>query len=88
MRTQLSPCVWEARVPYLKPVLAGLLASVITYFCFLIWLHWKAFSLVKEQGATGVIGVAGGQVYVLQSPTFWELAIIAFGVVFFLFRNA
>ena len=59
-------------MPYLKPVLAGLLASVITYLCFLTWLHWKAVSLVKEQGATGLIGVTGGQVYVLHSPSFIE----------------
>jgi len=75
-------------VPYLKPVLAGLLASAITYLCFITWLHWKAVSLVKEQGATGLIAVTGAQVYVLHSPSFWALAIIAFGVVFFLFRNA
>jgi hypothetical protein len=75
-------------VPYLKPVLAGLLASVITYLCFLTWLHWKAVALVKEQGATGLIGVTGAHVYVLHSPSFWALAIIAFGAVFFLFRNA
>ena len=29
---------WEADVPYLKPVLAGLLASAIVYLCFLTWL--------------------------------------------------
>ena len=75
-------------MPYLKPVLAGLLASVITYLGFLNWLHWKAVSLAKEQGATGLIGVSGAQVYVLHSWSFWALAIIAFGVVFFLFRNA
>jgi len=75
-------------VPYLKPVLAGLLASAIVYLCLLTWLHWKAVSLVKEQGATGLIAVTGAQVYVLRSPSFWALAIIAFGVVFFLFRNA
>jgi hypothetical protein len=75
-------------VQYLKPVLAGLLASVITYLCFLTWLHWKAVSLVQEQGATGLIGVTGGQVYVLHSSSFWALAILAFGVVFFLFRSA
>jgi len=75
-------------VPYLKPVLAGLLASLITYLCFLTWLHWKAVSFVKEEGATGLIGITGAQPYVLHSPSFWALAIIAFGVVFFLFRNA
>ena len=75
-------------VSYLKPVLAGLLASAIVYLCFLTWLHWKAVSFVKEQGATGLIGVTGAQPYVLHSPSFWALAIIAFGVVFFLFRNA
>ena len=73
---------------YLKPVLAGLLASVITYLCFLTWLHWKAVSLVKEQGATGLIGVTGGQIYVVHLPLFWAVAILAFGVVFFLFRKA
>ena len=75
-------------MPYLKPVLAGLLSSAIVYLCFLTWLHWKAVSLVKEQGATGLIVVTGAQVYVLRSPAFWALAIIASGVVFFLFRNA
>ena len=72
----------EAYVPYLKPVLAGLLASAIVYLCFLTWLHWKAVSLVKEQGATGFIAVTGAQVYVLHSPSFWALAIVAFGVLF------
>ena len=73
-------------MPYLKPVLAGLLASAIVYLCFLSWLHWKAVSLVKEQRATGLIAVTGAQVYVLHSPSFWALAFIAFGIVFFLFR--
>ena len=68
-------------MPYLKPVLAGLLASAIVYLCFLTWLHWKAVSLVKEQGATGLIAVTGAQVYVLHLPAFWAVAIIAFGVV-------
>jgi len=71
-----------------KALLAGLLASAITYFCFLTWLHWKAVSLVQEQGATGQVGVIGGQGYVLHLPSFWVLAIIAFGVVFFAFRKA
>jgi hypothetical protein len=73
---------------YLKPILAGLLASAITYLCFLTWLHWKAVAFVKEQGAIGLIGVTGAQVYVLHLPLFWTSAIIAFGVAFFLFRNA
>jgi hypothetical protein len=87
-RVILSPWAREAHMPYLRPFLAGLLGSAITYLCFLTWLHWKAVSLVKEQGATGLIAVTGAQVYVLHSPSFWALAIIAFGVVFFLFRNA
>ena len=74
-------------MPYLKSIVAGLIASVVTYFCFLAWLHWKAVSFVKEQGDTGLVAVAGGQAYVLHSPSFWALAIIAFGVAFFLFRN-
>jgi hypothetical protein len=71
-----------------KALLAGLLASAITYLCFLTWLHWKAVSLVQEQRATGQVGVIGGQGYVLHLPSFWVLAIIAFGVVFFAFRKA
>jgi hypothetical protein len=67
-------------MPYLKPVLAGLLASA--YLCFLTWLPWKAVSLVKEQGATGLIGITGAQPYVLHSPSFCALAIIACGAVF------
>jgi hypothetical protein len=55
--------------------LAGLLASAIVYLCFLTWLRWKAVSFVKEQGAMGLIGVTGAQVYVLHSPSFWALAI-------------
>ena len=43
-------------MPYLKPVLAGLLASAITYLCFLTWLHWKAVSLVKEQRCKWIAG--------------------------------
>ena len=74
-------------MPYLKPTVAGLIASVVTYFCFLAWLHWKTVSFVKEQGDTGLVAVAGGQAYVLHSPSFWALAIIAFGVAFFLFRS-
>jgi hypothetical protein len=42
-----------------KPVFAALLASAIVYLCFLTWLHWKAVSLVKQQGATGLIAVTG-----------------------------
>jgi len=35
----------------------------------------------------GLVAVASRQAYVLQSPSFWALAIIAFGVAFFLFRS-
>jgi hypothetical protein len=35
-----------------------------------------------------LIGVAGSQAHVLDSPAFWALAIIAFGVALFLFRDA
>ena len=72
---------------YLKPIVAGLIASVATYFCFLVWLNWKAVSFAKEEGSTGLVAVAGGQAYVLHSPSFWAAAIIAFGVAFFLFRS-
>jgi len=88
VRSNIDGRTTEAHVPFQKPVLAGLLASAIVYLCFLTWLHWKVVALVKEQGATGLIAVTGAQVYVLHSPAFWALAIIAFGVVFFLFRNA
>ena len=45
-------------------------------------------NFVKEQGAAGLFGVTGGNVYVLHSPSFWALATLAFGVVFFLFHNS
>jgi len=48
----------------------------------------KATSAARERGTTGLIAVAGGATYVLHSPAFWALAIIAFGVAFFLFRDA
>jgi hypothetical protein len=60
----------------------------ITYLCFLTWIHMKATSAARERGTTGLIAVAGGATYVLHSPAFWALAIIAFGVAFFLFREA
>jgi hypothetical protein len=72
---------------YLKPILAGLCASALTYLCFLTWWHSKAASLAEEQGTTGLIAIAGSQAYVMHSPAFWALAIIAFGVGFFLFRG-
>ena len=59
-------------MPYLKPIVAGLIASVVTYFCFLAWLHRKTVSFVKEQGDTGLVAVAGGQAYVLHLPSFWR----------------
>jgi hypothetical protein len=73
---------------YLKPILAGLCASALTYLCFLAWVHSKAVSFAEEQGTTGLIAIAGSQAYVLHSPAFWALAIIAFGAGFFLFRDA
>jgi hypothetical protein len=73
---------------YSKPILAGLCASVITYLCFLTWIHMKATSAAEERGTTGLIGVTGGPASVLHSPAFWALAIIVFGVAFFLFRDA
>jgi len=72
---------------YLKAILAGLFASAITYLCFLTWIHMKATSIAEERGTEGLIGVSGSQAYVLHSPAFWALAVIAFGVGFFLFRD-
>jgi hypothetical protein len=48
----------------------------------------QATSAARKLGATGLIAVSGGATYVLHSPTFWAVAIIAFGVAFFLFRDA
>jgi chromate transport protein ChrA len=79
---------YNPRMAYSKPILAGLCASAITYLCFLTWIHMKATSAARERGTTGLIAVAGGATYVLHSPAFWALAIIAFGVAFFLFREA
>jgi hypothetical protein len=72
---------------YLKPILAGLCASALTYVSFLAWVHSKALSLAEEQGTTGLIAIAGSRAYVLHSPAFWALAITAFGVGFFVFRD-
>ena len=79
---------YNPRMAYSKPILAGLCASAITYLCFLTWIHMKATSAAEERGTTGLIAGAGGATYVLHSPAFWALAIIAFGVAFFLFREA
>jgi hypothetical protein len=72
---------------YLKPILAGVCASAITYLWFLTWIHMKATSIAQERGTEGLIGVSGSQAYVLHSPAFWALAVIAFGAGFFLFRD-
>ena len=69
---------------YLKATLAGLFAFA-TYLCFLTWIHMKATSIAEERGTEGLIGVSGSQAYVLHPPAFWALAVIAFGVGFFLF---
>jgi len=67
---------------YLMPIFAGLAASALTYVCFLAWVHSKATSLAEERGTIGLIPIASSQSYVLRSPAFWALAIIAFGVGF------
>ena len=72
---------------YLKAILAGLFAFVITYLCFLTWVHMKATSVAAERGTEGLIGVSGGQAYILHRPAFWILAVLAFGVGFFLFLD-
>ena len=72
----------------LKPILAGLSASALTYLCFLTWMHSKAASFPEGQDSTDWIAIAGSHAHVLHSPTFWLLAIIAFGVGFFVFRDA
>jgi len=71
----------------LKPILAGLCASALTYLCFLTWLHSKAVSFAEGQGRTGWIAIAGSHAHVLHSAAFWVLAIIAFGAGFFVFRD-
>ena len=71
----------------LKPILAGLSASALTYLCFLTWVHTKAASFAEGQDRTDWIAMAGSRAHVLHSPAFWLLAIIAFGVGFFVFRD-
>ena len=71
----------------LKPMLAGLSASALTYLCFLTWVHSKAASFAEGQDRTDWIAIAGSHAHVLHSPAFWLLAIIAFGVGFFVFRD-
>jgi hypothetical protein len=70
-----------------KPILAGLCTSALTYFCFLTWVHSKAASSAEGQDRTGWIALASSHAHVLHSPAFWVLAIIAFGVGFFVFRD-
>jgi hypothetical protein len=72
---------------FYKPILAGLCASALTYLCFLTWVRSEAASRAEEQGTTGLIAIAGSRDFVLHSPAFWALAIIAFGIGFFLFRD-
>jgi hypothetical protein len=50
-------------------------------------VHSKAASFVEEQDRTDWIAVAGSHTHVLHSSAFWLLAIIAFGVGFFVFRD-
>jgi len=71
----------------LKPILAGLCASALTYLCFLTWVHSNAVSFAEGQGRAGEIAIASSHAHVLHSPAFWVLAIIAFGVGFFVFRD-
>jgi hypothetical protein len=59
---------YNPRMAYFKAILAGLLASAITYLCFLTWIHMKATSIAEERGTEGLIGVSGSQTYVLYSP--------------------
>jgi len=70
-----------------KPILAGLCASALTYLCFLTWVHSRAASFGEGQDRTDRIAIAGSHAHVLHSPAFWVLAIIAFGVGFFVFRD-
>jgi hypothetical protein len=72
---------------YLKAIFAGLFASAITYLCFLTWIHMKATSIAEERGTGGLIGVSGSQTYILHLPAFWMLAVIAFGLGFYLFLD-
>ena len=72
---------------HLRAILAGVVASAITYLCFLTWIHMKAASMAEERGSEGLIGVSGSQAYVLHSAAFWVLALIAFAVGFLLFRD-
>jgi hypothetical protein len=71
----------------LKPILAGLSASALTYLCFLTWVHSKATSFAEGQDGTDWIAIAGSHAHVLHSPAFWLLAIISFGVGFLVFRD-
>ena len=71
----------------LKPILAGLCASSLTYLCFLTWAQSKAASFAEGQGRTGWIAIADSHAHVLHSPAFWVFAIIAFAVGFFVFRD-
>jgi hypothetical protein len=71
----------------LKPILAGLCASALTYLCFLTWVHSKAASFAEGQDRNDWIAIVGSHAHVLHSPAFWLLAIIAFGVGFFVFRD-
>jgi hypothetical protein len=71
----------------LKPILAGLCASALTYLCFLTWVHSNGGSFAEGPDRTGWIAIAGSHTRVLHSPAFYVLAIIAFGVGFFVFRD-
>ena len=71
----------------LKPILAGLCASALNYLCFLTWVHSKSASFAEGQDRTDWIAIAGSHAHVVHSLAFWLLAIVAFGVGFFVFRD-
>ena len=68
---------------YLKPVLAGLLASAIVYLAF-TWLHWKPFPRQGTGRQAAMCHRCTGLCCIRQHL---GTAIIAFGLYFSCFRN-
>jgi hypothetical protein len=53
MNPNCRPELWGMHA--LSKAGSGRTARFGNNLCLLTWLHWKAVSLVKEQGATGLI---------------------------------
>ncbi len=64
---------------FARSILGGLTAVVLMWFTIICFHLWRLYSIERQRGSTGLMGIAGGWGYLVGMPSTVLLLTAAFG---------